>query len=123
MADYSDEVATALEMIAEAGGPITITSHRITAYDPVAMQATAAPATVSPVGVDLPTGPNDNAFYGDLRVKHTRKVLCAAAAMPAFIPEPGDRLVMESATWTIANNKRLIPDGATDILWTLFVWR
>lgn len=123
MADYSAEVQTALEMIAEAGGPVTITSKTVLSYDPVTMEETSAPATVSPVGVDLPIGPRDNAYFGGLTVKHQRKVLCAAAAMPAFIPAPGDTLVMEGATWTVANNKRLIPDGVTDILWTLFVWR
>lgn len=123
MADYSGEVQTALEMITEAGGPITITSKTVLAYDPVTFQETATPATVSPMGVDLPTGARDIAFFGGLTIRHSRKLLCAAAAMPAFIPEPGDQVALEGATWTIANIKRLIPDGVTDILWTIYVWR
>lgn len=123
MADYSDEVATAQEMINEAGGPVVITSTTVLAYNSVTFQETTAPATISLIGADLPTGPRDVAMYAGLVVKATRKILCAAADLPAFIPEPGDRVTVESGLWTVANLKRLIPDGVTDILWTLYVWR
>ncbi len=123
MADYSDEVATALEMIADSGGPVSITSTTVTAYDPVTFQETSTPATISLIGCDLPTGNRDVAMYAGIITKSTRKILAAAAAMPAFIPEPGDRVTVEGKLWTVANLKRLIPDGVTDILWTLYVWR
>lgn len=116
MADYSAEIAMALEMIQDAGLQVTLKRKQSGTLNKVTDRETtpAAPLTNTPYVVSLPVDARRDGFVIDTKelTKH-RKLLMAASGM-TMTPQAEDTVAtIEGSTWVVVDNLPLVPDGST----------
>lgn len=129
MADYSEDAASALEAITEAGGFGVIvrepesTDSRI---DPVTQQEisdAAAHTRVRGAMVELPSSPSASYKVGSLVNRSVRTFYIAypftdadTGAAVVFEPEPGDVIQWPGGPFKVLNTDTYRPDGGAPIL-------
>ena len=119
MTAYSDEIQTAHEMIAEAGGPITLTFDQPGTRNPVTqLESGRQTITVNTRGVVLPPGRSRDFERGSLVGRDVVEVWVAAKGI-THRPTKGWRLIAGGKTRTIFWDLEYAPDG-TPILWKFY---
>lgn len=118
MTVYGDELQLALELIAEAGGPIVIAQTRPDVIDPVSQAITPGSERVwHTKGVGLPPGTSRD-FPAELLKRDVIEIWVAAKNAP-FTPEPGNTIKVGSKTRSILTVYELAPDF-TPIVWKFY---
>lgn len=105
-ADYSEEAATAAELLAEAGMTVTLTYATESTYTP-GTGVTKVEATESAAGVLLEYSTSDR--NGTDIKQHDKRLLVAPTL--ARIPQKGDRFTIAGEAYQVIHNNVLAPTG------------
>lgn len=109
MADYSAEMAGAMEMLADAGAPIVFTRQANSGYDPVTdTYATEGPELSESMAVRVPP---ESEAYADTRQPRAAAQFIVAALGMAFPPEPGMKAEFAGDQWDVVSVEPLAPAG------------
>jgi hypothetical protein len=109
MSFYDDIAATAVELLAEFGAPVTLTSVATGSYDPATGQGATTPTNYPATGVKLDYEQREidgtNIRSGDQRVY--------LAPDLAVTPKTGDRLTVGASVFQIIASRPLSPATTT----------
>lgn len=118
MADYSEDIQTAFELIQEAGGPVQF-KRTAFAQNPITQAVTSnRKSTWDTIAAALPTGNTKLFKPGELVTRDIVDVYTAALGAP-FAPTIGDTVLVNGKTRKIIKVYELAPAG-DPILWIFY---
>lgn len=116
--DYTEDAATALEMITDAGQTLTLT-RSVSTTDPLTDITTTATTTGTFAAVAFDYSTYDQTNRVELIGKKSKRLLCASSSF-TVTPKVNDLVTYNGSTWTIAKADELKP-ATVSILWTLAI--
>lgn len=110
---YEDMAATAAEMLAEFGQPVTVTRETPGGYDPATGTTTAGTVqTWAPAGVKLDYTQRE--IDGTLIKSGDQRVYMSAEA--GLDPQTGDTVTLGAEVWRVVTSRTLAPAGVAVLL-------
>lgn len=128
MADYSEDAASALELIAEAGFTLAMSHPVAGVYDPVTgAESGGSTLTGNFTVVTVPSSSSKSTLDDELKaelVKGNLRFFLVAGSGAPFRPEGGDLIPsFQSKKWKLVGCTALEPDGETAILYKIIAQR
>lgn len=105
---YSDLAATAVELLAEFGAPVTLVRVTPGAYDPET--GTSTQTTTSHAGTGVKLDYQQDEIDGTLIRRGDQRVYMAPDL--AVTPRTGDTLTIGGESWQVIESRPLAPAGA-----------